>query len=597
MKKLRMSLAKDISLPPSPGTPQTTAKKSPAPWKTVVLLYFSFTLFRFLLALLIVEPVVLPDELVYKSMAYGFYKWLDFFALGPETTGVPTNIGYVFYQLVLSPIFFFKGYFFFAAKLLNAVVVNTAIFPVYGILRDFIPDKEAAAAAALPLLLPSFGYSTFFMAENIYIPLCAFFLYSVYKTWSAGRLSFSGLSALLLISLLLTKPHALTLAAAAAVCGVFLSLFFLFRTKDKPLGRKILISLGLLLSILFLCAAFFFWFSRNSFFRILGFITAAAQNVAGGSAGILMKGSFDTFKFLRMTAAHIGGLFILLLFPFLVSVWAWIDAVRTKSTKRLVLLTFGLFVFLEFFTLVLAVSVYFSPEDSFVRLHGRFYSVFFFFLLLSFAAFRKKMEWTRPRKITLAVLAFLTVLSLVSAASLYFRVPAKIMLPIDCPEMSWMAFCPPLVVVIVVLWFCFVTFRITVRENFKAYFAYFFVLAVLANSAQTRALMQTFQPQRLLTRTARAFVTGTIKDPDSRVAVFDREEQYGNLTVFWLPYTYTKVKFNFEDDVLRRQVIPADTEYAVLYGEFALDFSPAGKIREGRCTILFLAKPPGSQSE
>jgi hypothetical protein len=573
--------------------PQINFEKGQSHWKTVFLLYSTFVLLRFLIALLLVEPVVIPDELTYKSMAYGFYKWQNFFALSPEMVGAPTNIGYIFYQFVISPIFVFNGYFLIAGKLLNALVINAAIFPLYGILKNFVSQKEAALSAAIPLLLPSFGYASLLMAENIYIPLLAFFLFTIYKTCSGGSLHFSVLSAVTLLLLLLTKPHALTLLVAVGVCGGFLSLFFVFQKKDKYLGRKILISLGIIFSLLVIFAAVFLLLSKDSFPRIFGFASTVMQNISKEIAGIIGTGAFDPKSFIRMTLTHLGGLSILLLLPLLVTVWAWIDSFKSCAKNRLVFLTFGLFIFLEFFALVLLASIYFSPNESFVRLHGRFLSVIFFFFIISFAAFRKKMEWTKSRKITLGVLSLLTALILIPGRSLYFKFPAKFMLPIDYPEMCWLAFLPPAVVAVVIVLFCLMTIRIIVQNNSKPYFFYFIVLAIIANGAETQALLQTFQPQRLLTRPARTFIAATIRDQDSRVAVFDREVLYGNLTVFWLPYNFTRAKFNIKDDVLKREDIPADTDYAILYGEYVVDFIPVWEIREGKCNILCLREKAG----
>lgn len=574
--------------------PQIISEKGQSHWKTVFLLYSTFVLLRFLLALLLVEPVVIPDELTYKSMAYGFYKWQNFFALSPEMTGAPTNIGYIFYQFVISPIFVFNGYFLIAGKWLNALVINAAIFPLYGILKNFVPQKEAALSAAIPLLLPSFGYASLLMAENIYIPLFAFFLFTIYKTCSGGSLHFSILSAVSLSLLLLTKPHALTLLVAVGFCGGFLSLFFIFQKKDKKLGRKILISLGIIFSLLVIFAAVFLLLSKDSFPRIFGFASTVTQNIAKEITTIIGTGAFEPKSFIRMAITHLAGLSILLLLPLLVTVWAWIDSFKSGSINRLVFLTFGLFIFLEFFALVLLASIYFSPNESFVRLHGRFLSGIFFFFIISYAAFRKRIEWTKSRKITLGVLTLLTVLILIPARSLYFKFPAKLMLPIDYPEMCWLAFLPPLVVTIVIVMFCLLTIRIMVQNNSRLYFFYFIVLAIIANGAETQALLQTFQPQRLLTRPARVFVAETIRNPDSRVAVFDREELYGNLTVFWIPYHYTKAKFNQKEDILRREDIPEDTDFVILFGEFIVDFTPVWKIREGKCSILCLREKDGS---
>ena len=53
-------------------------------WPSILFVYVVFVLLRFLQALMLFEPVVIPDELVYKTMAYSFFKWQNFFTLSAE---------------------------------------------------------------------------------------------------------------------------------------------------------------------------------------------------------------------------------------------------------------------------------------------------------------------------------------------------------------------------------------------------------------------------------------------------------------------------------------------------------------------------------
>jgi hypothetical protein len=566
-------------------------------WKTIIVLYSSFVLLRFLLALLLTEPIVIPDELTYKFMAFGFYKWQNFFALSPGMVGAPTNIGYIFYQFIISPIFIFDGYFFIAGKLLNSLLINATIFPLFGILKDLVPQKTAAVSAALPLLLPSFGFASLLMAENAFIPLTALFLFTLYKTFSGGSLYYSVLSAVVWSLLVLTKPIALTYFITVIVGGGFLGLFFISSGRDKRLGRNILVSIGIFIFFISLFLVVFLLFSKNNSPRILGFVLAVTKNISKEIIKIIPAEAFDLRQFILLAITHLGGFLIPLLLPFLVTLWAWIDALKTARRKSLVFLTLGLFIFTELLALVLLVSIFYSPAQSFARLHGRFLSMIFFFFIVSFTAFCTQMKWTRARKISLVFMTFLTILALFPG-SFYFKSPERFVLPIDYPEMCWLAFLPPVVVVIMIAFFCFVTIRVIMRNDSKLYFVYFIILSLMSNFAVTQTLLRSYQPQRLLTRPARTFVAATISDPDSKVAVFDRKELYGNLTVFWLPYNYTKAKFNFEEKFLSRKDIPVETDFVILYGEFSLDFTPVSDIREGKCTILFLhekeaARRPG----
>ena len=111
----------------NPAAPSgSTALTGRKPWTSLLFLYALFVFLRFLQSLLLSEPAVIPDELAYKSMAYGFYKWLDPLALRPEAVGAPTNVGYVLYQVLISFIFFVRDNFLVAGKLFNAFLINAA---------------------------------------------------------------------------------------------------------------------------------------------------------------------------------------------------------------------------------------------------------------------------------------------------------------------------------------------------------------------------------------------------------------------------------------------------------------------------------------
>jgi hypothetical protein len=211
----------------------------------------------------------------------------------------------------------------------------------------------------------------------------------------------------------------------------------------------------------------------------------------------------------------------------------------------------------------------------------------FFFFIVSFVVFRPRLVWTRARKIALIILTLLSTAALISG-SVYFRNPERFVLPVDYAELCWMAFLPPAVVAIIIGLFWLATLRMIRNSRSKMYFVFFAAFTVVSNFSVTSTLLRSFQPQSLLTRPARAFVANTIPNPDSRLAVFDRGELYGNLTVFWLPYNYIKAEFNFKGNVLAKENIPAEADFAILFGEFPLNFSPIQVYREGKCTILRL---------
>ena len=565
------------------------AETGPKLWPSLIFLYALFVFLRFLQSLLLSEPAVIPDELVYKSMAYGFYKWLDPFVLRPEAVGAPTNVGYVLYQILIAFIFFFRDNFLVAGKLFNAFLINATLFPLYGILKDFVPRREAALGAASALLLPSFGYSSFLMAENLYTPLFAICVYLIYKSCTGGTRRFALLTAGCLVLCFLTKPHALVLLAALLVCGSFLAAFSALKVKDRSSSREVLLNLGAASAVLTASFVAFIGIFGGSVGRSAGFNLAVTLGILSRVISGFGSEGYVFSEFLTMAAAHLGSVLFLFLPPLLLTFWGWSHAFRERDTKRLAFSSLVLFLLFELSALILITSLFFAPEESFVRLHGRFYSMAFPLLIISFMAFRKQVRWTGARKILLLSLSFLALLALLPGFPVFFASPVKFTLAIDFPEVAWAAFLPRILVATVVFLFGWMTIQLIRKDRTGLYLGFFVLVALLANGAESWILVRFYEPQRAATRPARTFIRDTIRNPESRVAVIDPGEIHKFLAVFWLPYNFTYAARLPEHTTLGRDNIPGETDFVVLFGEYPLDFQPLKAFRRGRCRILRLA--------
>lgn len=562
--------------------------KDKNPWQILVLWYAVFVFVRFVLSILLTEPCIMPDELTYKSMAFAFYQSQDFFAVTSHMVGAPTSVGYILYQFFLSSIFFFQDNFLIFAKLLNSLLINAAIFPLFGILRHFLPEQKAVKYSALPLLIPSFGYSSFLMAENIYIPLFALFLYCAYRFYTRANLHFSILISISFTLLCLTKPHGLTLIVPFLLCGTFLIFFYRKGNHNQILSRKILLSSGTVIAILILIIGVSWLLLGKNFIRIIGFNVAVVEGISSHILRIFGTQTIASAKFLKFVGAQAGGFLFLFLTPLLTVFWAWIDAIGNKEEKKLTLSTLVLFFLAALFLLVIFTAIFFSPQEYFVRLHGRFLSMVLPILLISFMAFRKQVSWTPFRKVVLGLLAAIAFLALMPGYSFYFKSPFKFTLPVDYPEVAWAAFLPDVLVALMVIIFVFSVIWIIVKNQTWVYLLFFGLYALVSNVTQTSAFLTLYQPQRATTRPARHFIMEKIRDSDSRVAVFDTEEINRYLTVFWLPYQFTRAGTLPENSILRREDIPKETDFVVLFGAFQLDFQPVRQYERAYCHIIRL---------
>jgi len=556
---------------------------------TVFHLYIALVAARFLASLLLSEPVILSDELTYKSMAWGFFSSGNFGLLRPETIGAVTNIPYVFYPLLLSFTMAFGENFLVVGKLLNALLINAAIFPFFWILRDFVPRRRAVWAAALPLILPSFGYSAFLMAENAFLPLAAAGLFLLYRQFSRRRPLDAVISSIVLVFLALTKPQAGAFLAAIPLAAGVLLVSRRERAADPRRMKDILSGLGVMLLAVLAGGVLFDLAVPGIGRRILAFARGAIHffdlfpSRPAGASGDVSE------ELARAGAAHLAVILFLFLIPALELFRTWTKSLRSSDRKRDVLSTLVLSFVLVSVLATIFVTASFSRQEQFGRLHGRFYSAVFPFLLVAFAAFGGDGTWSRGRKITLGVFAAAALGLGAWALPPYLTGASKSMLAVDFPELGWAAFCGPVLLTGAILLFVLLAAAVLIKGKAKGYPGFFLAIVLMVNFVQYRTFVRTYQPDRVAFRTARSFVAGRIADPRAKVAVFSRGQLPRWLLVFWHPYVYTRSDEIPPDGVLSRTMIPAGTDFAVVFGECRTDFQSFQASHQAGCSVFPLS--------
>src|SRR5581483_4482834 len=103
------------------------------------------------------------DELVYSDMARSFASTGHFLVQGGHA-----DYGFV-YPLLLSPVYAILGPIkdvYEWARVVNALVMCSAVFPAYLLARRVVRHGYALAAAALSVALPALVYVGTLMTEN-----------------------------------------------------------------------------------------------------------------------------------------------------------------------------------------------------------------------------------------------------------------------------------------------------------------------------------------------------------------------------------------------------------------------------------------------
>jgi len=121
-------------------------------------------------------PWVMPDELIYSSLARSIASSGHVAIRGVRETGYS-----VLYPLLEAPAFS-SGSAYAAAKWENAVLMSLAAVPLFFLARRLLPNVLALLAVVLALLIPSLAYTGELLTENAFYPLFLLALLAIVRT-------------------------------------------------------------------------------------------------------------------------------------------------------------------------------------------------------------------------------------------------------------------------------------------------------------------------------------------------------------------------------------------------------------------------------
>jgi hypothetical protein len=146
------------------------------------------TLLRAVLVQLAHAPMVFNDELGYTKLAQSI--GLD------GRLAVLGNEGFSYsplYPVLLAPIYTLGAsapVAYALVKILNALLISLAIFPLYKIARFALPRRDSLIVVGLSAVAPLMSFPAFTMSENLAYPLCLTALWAMLAAVqhpSAGR--------------------------------------------------------------------------------------------------------------------------------------------------------------------------------------------------------------------------------------------------------------------------------------------------------------------------------------------------------------------------------------------------------------------------
>src|SRR5262245_47378404 len=193
---------------------------------TLGILYVISCISRFYLSSFLPTPVVMIDELTYKTAAESFFRFGAFDQLYPLY--VPA-IGNFLYPSFISLSFHLGSNFYAISKLLNAILISMAIFPTFFLAKFFSQGQWPLLSVIMVMLIPSNFYANYIMPENVFFPLFLFTFLFILRAFYWNKPQDEIGAGLSLALLFLTKPHTLALIIAlvsSAIALIFLANHF-----------------------------------------------------------------------------------------------------------------------------------------------------------------------------------------------------------------------------------------------------------------------------------------------------------------------------------------------------------------------------------
>ncbi|MHB1331615.1 MAG: glycosyltransferase family 39 protein [Sulfuriferula sp.] len=546
----------------------------------VIAIYLVAVLIRF--SIYIVLPYWSGDEYVYKSIAAGIWHFGHYGKLTDSMIGNSVEMPNLLYPYLISPAFILKGNFYFGVRLINAIVINMAIFPCYLLARKYLNQTPALIAAIFAIAIPFVNLGAFAVTEVLFFPL---FLLSVWIAvesidrrksigWAIGFGVVSGV-------LLNVRLNAMILLPA-----------YLFSLLWISLRRKQLLSLlsrpyWLGATIAFLCTYVSLKYSLDGkAIGDFGFYAAVAER-SEGPFSIIAKNPAGIF---HLIAGHLTTLSI----PYALPIALIVTTVGSSRSRLTIDDKFNDFLVITtifssaLFVLGLIFTISVSPFDlgGLGRWHSRYYFYFYPLIIIAGVVFADRLQFiTSPNRFWVIV-----VIVLLLACNIYFiKVHNALQNPwfgsiADNMDVQWYRSAGQF------YWF-FAVFTVLLSWLWykrSAYFAgglvcFMIAWAVVANYGTLRAAGAGTGPQSdTCGNLSQHFID---RHPGRFVVVGDsRATMVG--AAFWNPYIPEKTfMYTSGSKLLGPAEVGIATDYLVVNGSISVDPAYRPRLSIGKCAI------------
>jgi glycosyltransferase involved in cell wall biosynthesis len=204
---------------PVPGTRTSRLRALPM-WAWLSSLYIVAVCVQLALALRLVSPWIMADELIYSDMARSFAETGRF-----AIRGTAANYGFV-YPLLISPAYALFGSVqdaYDVARVLNALAICSVVLPVYLLARRVVRPGAAFVSAAFSVAIPPMIYTGTLMTENAFYPIFVWVAYALVLALERPTLRRQLILLALCALAFLTRAQAVALVGAALAAPLLLA--------------------------------------------------------------------------------------------------------------------------------------------------------------------------------------------------------------------------------------------------------------------------------------------------------------------------------------------------------------------------------------
>ena len=546
----------------------------------VMAIYLIAVIIRYVMY--IAMPYWSGDEYVYKSIAAGIWQYGHHGVVTEAMVSHSVDLPNLLYPYLISPAFMLGENFYFGVRLINAIVMNMAIFPCYLIARKYLNRTPALLASGFAIAIPFLNIGAFAVTEVLFFPLFMFAIWVAIESISRPQsVSWFVAFGFMVAVLLNVKLNALVLLPAFFVSLLWLSIlrkqvkgFFI-----RPYWLSVVLS--------FLCTYFllqYFLFNRR--FGDAGAYTKIAELNEGFFSTI-----FNNFEEVgHLVIGHMTTLAIPYALPIVLIIYVFI----TNRNKWYMDKSFNDFLVVvvffssAIFALTLLFTIKVSPVDlgGLGRWHSRYYFYFYPLVIIAGAVFVEHFKFNEKpnRLVVLGGVALLLVVNIYFIK--YYNVLKNPWFGsiVDNMDVQWYRYASQFYWLFIVFTAILSWLWVKRSEYFKRSLIYFMITWVLVANYGTLRVTGAGRPSsdNACGNLSQHFLE---KNPGRFVVVGDSRANMVS-AAFWNIYIPVRA-FIYSDttNLFSSAVLGVSTDYLIVNGDIQVDTTYNPLISNGECTI------------